>query len=301
MINNNFKKKLENGNFVFTAETSPPDSSDKNHVLDRVKCLKNIADAVNVTDGASAKSHLSSLVVSGILAENRIEPILQLTTRDRNRIAIQSDLLGGWALNIQNILCIYGDLVSSGDQPEAKEVRDLNTLGLMKTANEFKINKTFPSGRKISSAPEYFIGGADTPFEIDKKFNCENLLTKINSGANFFQTQFAYDFDILKNYMGRLNDFGVTERAFYLVGLGVIKSAKSAMWMNKNLFGINIPEKIIKRLQQSRDQEKEGVKICIELINQYKEIKGIHGIHLMGYHQEEQIADVISKSKKIKP
>ncbi len=298
MINNKLKKNLENKKFVYTAETSPPDSTNKQDVLKRVSCLKYIADAVNVTDGASAKSHLSALVVSSILADNDIEPILQMTTRDRNRIAIQSDLLGGWTLNIKNILCIYGDQVSSGDQPETKEVRDLETLGVIQTANDFKTKKMFPSGRNILSSPEYFIGAADTPFKIDKNFNCENLLTKISSGANFFQTQYAYDFDTLKNYMNRLNEFGVTESAYYLVGLGVIKSSKSALWMNKNLFGINIPDKIINRIENSKDQEQEGIKICIELIQKYKEIKGIHGIHLMGYHQEKQIANVISECKK---
>ena len=298
MINNKLKKDLENKKFVYTAETSPPDSTNKQDVLNRVSCLKYIADAVNVTDGASAKSHLSALVVSSILADNDIEPILQMTTRDRNRIAIQSDLLGGWTLNIKNILCIYGDQVSSGDQPETKEVRDLETLGVIQTANDFKTKKMFPSGRNILSSPEYFIGAADTPFKIDKNFDCKNLLTKINSGANFFQTQYAYDFDTLKNYMNRLNEFGVTESAYYLVGLGVIKSSKSALWMNKNLFGINIPDKIINRIENSKDQEQEGIKICIELIQKYKEIKGIHGIHLMGYHQEKQIANVISECKK---
>ena len=298
MINNNLKKKLDDKKFVFTAETSPPDSADQNDVLKRVLCLKGVADAVNVTDGASAKSHLSSLVVSAILANNGIDPILQLTTRDRNRIAIQSDLLGGWALNIRNILCIFGDQVTSGDQPDAKEVRDLDSLGIIQTANQFKNEKVFPSGRKIQSAPEYFIGAADAPFKIDDNFDCKTLLSKISAGANFFQTQFAFDFDILSNYMNRLNHFGVTDKAYYLVGLGVIKSAKSAVWMNNNLFGINIPEKIIKRLEDSNDEEQEGINICIELVQKYKEIHGVHGVHLMGYHQEEQIAKVISEFKK---
>ena len=294
MIKNNFKKKLDDNKFVFTAETSPPLSANKDDVLKRVLCLKDIADAVNVTDGASAKSHLSSLVVSSILSSNGIEPIWQLTTRDRNRIAIQSDLLGGWALDIKNILCIYGDQVSSGDQPEAKEVRDLDSIGVIKTAHQFKTQNTLPSGREILSSPEYFIGAADSPFEIDKDFDCKNLLNKINSGTNFFQTQFAFDYKVLANYMKRLNDFDVTNKAYYLVGLGVLKSAKSAVWMNNNLFGVNIPDNIIKRLENSADQEKEGIKICIELVEMYREIEGIHGVHLMGYHQEEQIAEVIS-------
>ena len=298
MINNNFEKKLKSKEFVFTAETSPPDSTVRSEITDRVLCLKDLADAINVTDGASAKSHLSSLVVSSIIKDIEIEPILQLTTRDRNRIAIQSDLLGAWTLNIQNILCIYGDQVETGDQPETKEVRDLDTLGVINTANYFKQEKKFPSGRSIKSAPEFFIGGADTPFEIDDKFDCANLIKKIEQGVNFFQTQYAFDAQILKKYMDRLKKFNITKKAYYLVGLGVIKSAKSAKWMNKNLFGINIPNSIIKRLENSTNERKEGIKICIELIEKYQEIEGVHGIHLMGYHQEEQIAEVISHFKK---
>ena len=298
MINNNFEKKLKSKEFVFTAETSPPDSTVRSEITDRVLCLKDLADAINVTDGASAKSHLSSLVVSSIIKDIEIEPILQLTTRDRNRIAIQSDLLGAWTLNIQNILCIYGDQVETGDQPETKEVRDLDTLGVINTANYFKEEKKFPSGRSIKSAPEFFIGGADTPFEIDDKFDCANLIKKIEQGVNFFQTQYAFDAQILKKYMDRLKKFNITKKAYYLVGLGVIKSAKSAKWMNKNLFGINIPNSIIQRLENSTNERKEGIRICIELIEKYQEIEGVHGIHLMGYHQEEQIAEVISHFKK---
>ena len=298
MINNNFEKKLKSKEFVFTAETSPPDSTVRSEITDRVLCLKDLADAINVTDGASAKSHLSSLVVSSIIKDIEIEPILQLTTRDRNRIAIQSDLLGAWTLNIQNILCIYGDQVETGDQPETKEVRDLDTLGVINTANYFKKETKFPSGRSIKSAPEFFIGGADTPFEIDDKFDCANLIKKIEQGVNFFQTQYAFDAQILKKYMDRLKKFNITKKAYYLVGLGVIKSAKSAKWMNKNLFGINIPDSIIQRLEDSTNESKEGIKICIELIEKYQEIEGVHGIHLMGYHQEEQIAEVISHFKK---
>ena len=298
MINNNFENKLKNKEFVFTAETSPPDSTVRSEITDRVLCLKDLADAINVTDGASAKSHLSSLVVSSIIKDIEIEPILQLTTRDRNRIAIQSDLLGAWTLNIQNILCIYGDLIKTGDQPDAKEVRDLDTLGIINTANHFKTEKTFPSGRTITSAPEFFIGGADTPFEIDEQFDCSNLIKKIQNGVNFFQTQYAFDYDILKIYMNKLREYNVTKNSHYLVGLGVIKSAKSAKWMNKNLFGIDIPEPLIKRLENSKNETQEGINICIELIEKYKEIDGVHGIHLMGYHQEEQIASVISHFKK---
>ncbi len=291
------RKLLEDNKFVFTAETSPPDSGNKDVIIKQVKCLEGLADAINVTDGAGAKSHMSALATAAILAQNGIEPILQLTTRDRNRIAIQGDLLGGWALDIPNILCLYGDEMKGGDQPDTKEVRDLDTIGLLKTAHEIKIKKMYPSGRKIGDAPEFFIGGADTPFKISDNFDGLNLIKKIDAGVEFFQTQYAFDEDILKSYMLKLNNLNITDKAYFIIGLGVIKSAKSARWMNKNLFGINIPEKIIARIEQSSDESLEGIKICLELIEKYKLIEGVNGIHLMGYKQEKEISSVISHFK----
>ena len=260
------RKSVNQKKFVFTAETSPPDSGSKLDIINQVKCLKNLADAINVTDGAGANSHMSALATAAVIAENQIEPILQFTTRDRNRLAIQGDLLGGWALNIPNILCLYGDEVKGGDQPEAKEVRDLDTIGLLKTANDIKINKTYPSGRKIANAPDFFIGGADTPFKIKDDFDGANLFKKIKVGVKFFQTQYAFDEVILERYMVKLNQLGITSKAYFIVGLGIIKSAKSARWMNDNLFGISIPENIINRIENSDNEKEEGAKICIELI-----------------------------------
>ena len=288
------RNSLQENKFVFTAETSPPDSGNKEVIIKQVECLKYLADAVNVTDGAGAKSHMSALATAVILAQNSIEPVLQFTTRDRNRIAIQGDLLGGWALNVPNILCLYGDEVKGGDQPETREVRDLDTISLLKTAHDIKINKTYPSGRKIEDAPEFFIGGADTPFEVKDDFDGANLIKKINAGVEFFQTQYAFDEVVLKNYMMKLNKLGITDKAYFIIGLGVIRTAKSARWMNKNLFGINIPEKIITRIENSNDEKIEGIKICIELIEKYKLISGVSGVHLMGYKQEQDIASVIS-------
>ena len=291
------RKLLKKDKFVFTAETSPPDSGKKDVIIEQVKCLDGLADAVNVTDGAGAKSHMSALATAAILAQNGIEPILQFTTRDRNRIAIQGDLLGGWALDIPNILCLYGDEVKGGDQPDTKEVRDLDTIGILKTAHEIKTKKMYPSGRKINDAPEFFIGGADTPFKINNDFDGSNLLKKIDAGVEFFQTQYVFDKDILETYMIKLSELNITDKSYFIIGLGVIKSAKSARWMNKNLFGINIPEKIINRIEQSNNESLEGIKICIELIEKYKSIEGVSGVHLMGYKQEKEIASVISNFK----
>ena len=291
------RKLLNDNKFVFTAETSPPDSGSKDVVIDEVECLNGLADAINVTDGAGAKSHMSALATAAILAQNGIEPILQFTTRDRNRIAIQGDLLGGWALDIPNILCLYGDEVKGGDQPDTKEVRDLDTIGILRTAHEIKTKKMYPSGRKINDAPEFFIGGADTPFKVNNDFDGSHLVKKIEAGVEFFQTQYVFEKDILTSYMQKLNELNITDKAYFIIGLGVIKSAKSARWMNKNLFGINIPEEIINRIEQSNDESHEGVKICIELIEKYRSIEGVCGIHLMGYKQEKEIASVISNFK----
>ena len=291
------RKSLKEKKFDFTAETSPPDSGYKDSIINQVECLKGLADAINVTDGAGAKSHMSALATAIIIAQNAMEPILQFTTRDRNRIAIQGDLLGGWALDIPNILCLYGDEVKGGDQPETKEVRDLDTISLLKTANDIKIDKAYPSGRKIVDAPEFFIGGADTPHKINENFDGANLIKKINVCVQFFQTQYAFDENILRNYMLKLKQLGITEKAYFIIGLGVIKSAKSARWMNENLFGINIPDNIINRIENSSDEKLEGVKICIELIEKYKLIDGVSGVHLMGYKQEQDIASVIANFK----
>ena len=288
------RKSLKEKKFVFTAETSPPDAGNKQVIVDQIECLRGLADAINVTDGAGAKSHMSALATATIIAQNGMEPILQFTTRDRNRIAIQGDLLGGWALGIPNILCLYGDEVKGGDQPKTKEVRDLDTISLLKTAHDIKVNKAYPSGRKITDAPEFFIGGADTPFKIKSGFDGANLIKKINAGVQFFQTQYAFDDNILKNYILKLKQLGITDKAYFIIGLGVIKSAKSARWMNENLFGIDIPEHIINRIENSEDQKLEGIKVCIDLIEQYKSIDEISGIHLMGYKQEQEIASVIS-------
>ena len=292
----NLKSSLESGRFVITAETSPPDAADVESVLSRAGCLKGIVDAVNVTDGAGAKAHMSALATATILAQNGIEPVLQFTTRDRNRLALQGDLIGGWALGVPNILCLYGDDITAGDQPDAKKVHDIDSKELMQTAKTMKENGTFPTGRKIYPKPNLFVGAADMPRLPDQNFNASGLIAKIDAGANFFQTQFAFDIEILKKYMNVIRDAGVTEKAYYIVGLGPLSSSKSARWMDKNLFGVNIPESIIKRIECAKDEKAEGQKICIELLQQFQEIDGIHGAHLMGPRQEQTIANLVNNS-----
>ena len=288
-------KKLHSGSFVFTAETTPPDASNKEVLLEKIKSLKDVADAVNVTDSPGAKVHMSALTAAIILAQNGIDPILQLTVRDRNRLALQGDLVGASALGVHNILCLSGDDPKGGDQPETKPVYDINSLTLVATAEMMRTEKKFPSGRVIDPAPKLFIGGAEVPSkglpDTTKIFN------KINSGINFFQTQYVFEVNKLKEYMKVLEESGILERTYFLIGLGPFASAKSAKWMNDNLFGVDVPDQIVKRLEQAKDQKEESKKICLELIQIFREIKGVKGIHLMGHKKEEVIAEIIKESK----
>jgi len=290
------QQKLLDKVFVYTAETTPPDASDKETLLKNVMPLKGVADAVNVTDSPGAKVHMSALTAAIILAQNDIEPILQLTVRDRNRLALQGDLVGASALGVHNILCLSGDDPKIGDQPETIAVNDIDSLTLVATADLMRRKGKFPSGRLIEPPPKLCIGGAEVPTE--GKPNTEKILNKIKTGINFFQTQYVFDKKILKEYMKVLDDVGILEKTFFIIGLGPFTSAKSAKWMNNNLFGVNVPDKIIKRLEQSKDEKEESKKICLELIHHFKEINGVKGVHLMGHNKEEIIAEIIQESRK---
>jgi len=289
-------KKLLDKVFVFTAETTPPDASDKETLLKNVMPLKGIADAVNVTDSPGAKVHMSSLTASIILAQNDIDPILQLTVRDRNRLALQGDLVGASALGVNNILCLGGDNPKNGDQPETKIVNDVDSITLVATAHMMRKEKKFPSGRAIDPAPKIFIGGAEVP--TSGKPNPDKILNKISKGVDFFQTQYVFDSKVLSEYMKILGDEGILEKTNFIIGLGPFASAKSAKWMNENLFGVDVPDQIIKRLEGAENQKEESKKICLELIESFRDIKGVKGVHLMGHKKEEVISEIIKESKK---
>ena len=288
-------KKLHGGGFIFTAETTPPDASNKDVLLEKTKLLKGVADAVNVTDSPGAKVHMSALTAAIILAQNGIDPILQLTVRDRNRLALQGDLVGASALGVHNVLCLSGDDPKGGDQPDTKPVNDINSLTLVATAEMMRSEKKFPSGRVIDPAPKLFIGGAEVPSKGLP--DVKKITNKINTGVNFFQTQYVFEISKLKDYMKVLEDSGTLEKTYFLIGLGPFASAKSAKWMNDNLYGVEVPDEIIKRLEQAKDSKNESKKICLELIEAFKEIKGVNGVHLMGHKKEEVIAEIIKESK----
>lgn len=286
---------LRRGHFVITAETTPPDSADPAAVLERVRPFADVVDAVNVTDGAGARAHMSALACAAILARDGIEPVLQFTTRDRNRIAAQGDLIGAAALGVHNILCLHGDDPQSGDQPDAMRVYDLDTRDLLSTARSLR-DGAFPGGRAVAPPPRLFIGAADAPRPLLDDWKPDGLLAKIEAGADFFQTQYCFDMDVLRRYIARLSDDGITERTYFLIGIGPIASARSARWMNENLFGVHIPDALVERLEGAEDQRAEGRRICAEMLQELYESEGVAGVHLMAPRQEQAIAQVIEES-----
>ncbi len=284
------------GGFALTAETSPPDSGAPDPLLARAGCLKGLADAVNVTDGAGARAHMSALAAAAILARAGIEPVLQFTVRDRNRMALQGDLLGAAALGIPNILCLHGDDARNGDQPDARPVHDIDSRELMRTARRMRDEGTFPSGRAIEPRPRLFIGAADAPVDPRPGWEPKGLIAKIEAGADFVQTQYCFDLALLRRYLAALSDHGVLGRVFIFVGIGPLASAKSARWMNENLFGVHMPPAILERLARAADQRAEGRRICVELLQELAEIPGVAGAHLMAPKQERAIAEAIAES-----
>ncbi len=287
---------LRAGHFAITAETTPPDSCDPRELLERVGAMAGLADAVNVTDGAGARVHLSPLAAAAILAREGIEPVLQFTMRDRNRLALQADVMGAAALGIPNILALRGDEPMVGDQPEAKPVYDLDSVGLLRMARAMRDQGVYPSGRAIKNPPRLFLGCADMPIDPPPDWEPVSLLAKIDAGADFVQTQYCFDLDVLRRYLARLADLGIPERLYILVGIGPIGSARSARWMIDNLPGVSIPEPIVARLEGAADQAAEGRAVCLEHLAELTGIDGVAGAHLMAPRQEQGIAEVIRAS-----
>lgn len=285
---NPLRKSLESGHFAITAELTPPRGADFDALRVAASALKPIVSAVNVTDGAGARVRMSSLAAAIYLKQMGVEPIMQVTCRDRNRIAIQGDLLGAAAFGVSNILVLGGDKVDVGDEANAKAVFDFDSVSLIAALGTMSREGKTLSGSELSSAPDFFAGAADLPHEPAPDWVPDGLLAKQQAGARFVQTQYCFDMELLARYMQRMADHGLTEKLYFLVGLGPLRSARSALWMRDSLFGTIMPEGIIRRMQAARDPRAEGISICAEMIQQAREINGIAGAHLMapGMHQE---------------
>jgi methylenetetrahydrofolate reductase (NADPH) len=290
------ERVLRKGWFAVTAELNPPDSADPRDVLRAAEPLKDVADAVNATDASGANCHMSSMGICSVLSRAGLGIVLQISCRDRNRIAIQGDVLGAAAMGVGNVLCLTGDGVGVGDQPGAKPVFDLDSLSLLRTLRTMRDDATFLSGRKLSTPPQIFLGAAENPCIPPLEWRADRLEKKIRAGADFIQTNYIYDVPIFVEFMKRVRDMGLDERVFILAGVGPLASAKTARWMRRNVPGIHIPEAIIDRLERAAKPAEEGKKLCIELIQQVREIEGVKGVHVMAYRREHLVYEIIKES-----
>jgi methylenetetrahydrofolate reductase (NADPH) len=290
----NLSARLGAGDFVVTAEITPPVSTDPAEFLSRALPLKGVATAVNVTDGAGAKVHLSSLAAAHFLVQNGIEPIFQMTCRDRNRLALQGDILGAVSLGIRNVLILAGDDPKAGDQPEAKPVFDLDSRGLLAMAHAMRSAQQLPSGTEIKGGMNLVIGAADIPVDPPPDWDAKGLRAKAAAGADFVQTQFCMDVGVVRRYAARLLELGV--RLPILIGVAPIPSARSARWMREKLFGTRIPDEIVERLERAANPRREGRRICVEVLQQLAETPGIAGAHVMAPMNFAEIPAAIEES-----
>ncbi len=292
---------LRSRRFAITAEIAPPASCDADDLLRKAAPLRGLADAVNVTDGASARAHLSAPIAAALLVREGIEPILQLTCRDRNRIALEADLMGAAACGVHNLLCLTGDDPKAGDQPEAKAVFDVDSTTLTKIARDLRDAGALPSGRKVSGHAAFFLGAADVPIDPPPLWRPDKLAAKVAAGAEFVQTQFCMDCGVVARYAARLSEHAATRELAVLIGIAPLRSAKSARWMKQHLFGTIIPDALVVRLEAAANPAAEGERIAIELIEQLATIPGIAGVHVMAPANEAAVRAVIAEARRRLP
>jgi methylenetetrahydrofolate reductase (NADPH) len=291
------ERVLRGGGFAVTAEIAPPDSADPYEVYERAALFDGYVDAINATDGSGAHCHMSSVGMCSLLTRRGYAMVMQISARDRNRIAIQGDVLGASAMGVSNILCLTGDSVEVGDHPEAKPVFDLDCMSMLNMVRGMRDDGKFLSGRTLTSPPRVFLGAAASPFGSPLDSRPHRLAKKIKAGAQFVQTQYCFDMDVFKEYMTAVRDAGSHEKAFILAGVGPLASTKSAEWIRANVPGVCIPDDIIRRLKCADKQAEEGVSICVDMINELQDIEGVHGVHIMAFRQEHRVPEIVERSK----
>jgi len=290
------KEKIESNRFILCGEIGPPQSCNGDVIRAKSRHFKGYVDAVNITDNQTAIVRLSSIASAKILLEEGVEPIMQVTCRDRNRLAIQSDLLGAAALGIQNVLCLTGDHQSIGDQPEAKGVFDLDSIQLIATVAE--MNRGFLlSGFEMKKKPEFLIGAAANPFAEPFEARLIRLYNKVKAGAHFIQTQPVFDLEIFSRWMEKIVEMGLDKKTAILAGVMPIRSVKTLLWMKNEVPGVKINEMYIERMKHAENPEEEGIKITIEIIDVLKNIKGIRGIHLLPVMYESIVPIIVKEAK----
>ncbi len=291
----NLERVLEAKQFAVTGELGPPQSADLEVIRRKAKILKGYVDAVNVTDGQTAVVRMSSWAASLIGKEEGLEHIVQMTCRDRNRIALQMDILGIAALGINNILCLTGDHQKFGNHPMAKGVFDLDSIQLINMVRDMRDEKKFQCGDEMAVEPHLFIGAAANPFADPFEFRAIRLAKKVAAGVDFIQTQIVYNVDKFAEWMKMVRDRGLHEKVKILAGVAPIKSVGAARYMKAKVPGMDVPDEVIERLRGVTKEQvpKEGIKLCIDIINQVRQIEGVAGIHLMAIEWEETVPEII--------
>ncbi len=291
-----FAAHLASGAFIVTSEITPPTSLDPQALLDKALPLKGLADAVNVTDGASARAAMDPLAASALMMQAGVEPIMQLTCRDRNRIALQGAIIGAAALGVRAFLCLTGDDPKTGDQPETKPVFDIGSAALMETVRGIG-GGALPGGRAVAGPVDLLPACADMPIDPKPDWEPGALKAKIAAGARFAQTQFCMDPALLRCYVAHLHACGIPKEFPLLIGIAPLASAKSARWITGNLFGSIIPNAFIERLDAADDQRAEGRAIALELIRDYAQIEGVAGVHIMAPLNEKAVPGLIEAAR----
>ncbi|MCD6271720.1 MAG: methylenetetrahydrofolate reductase [Deltaproteobacteria bacterium] len=291
----NLQKLLSEGKFVVTGECGPPRGANTEIIAKKADLLKGYVDAVNVTDNQTAIVRMSSISASVHLIRQGLEPVMQMVCRDRNRIAMQSDILGAWSLGIKNILCLSGDHQSFGSQPDALNVFDIDSMNLINMVKTMRDEGRDMSGFELNDPPEMFIGAAANPFADPFEYRVLRLAKKIDAGADFIQTQCIYNMDRFKEWMRLAGEEGLTEKVHILAGVTPMKSAGMAKFMKNRVAGMDVPDELIKRMEsvQKDKAAEEGIKICLETIEDLRKIDGVHGIHIMAIEWEEKVSEIV--------
>jgi methylenetetrahydrofolate reductase (NADPH) len=295
----NLKKILEKGVFAVTAECGPPKGADPDAVQKKADILKGKVDSLNVTDNQTAVVRMSSLAACAILLQNGIDAVLQMVVRDRNRIALQSDILGASAIGIRNVLCLSGDHQILGNQPQAAGVYDLDSIQLLQTVRTMRDEGVILGGDKLTKSPEMFIGAAVNPFADPLSFRVSRLAKKILAGAEFVQTQCIYNLDRFDSWINTAEERGLTEKIYILGGVAPLKSVRMAEYMKQRVAGMDVPEEIIKRMKgvPAARQKEEGIRICVETIQRLRETRGVKGVHIMAVEWEDAVPEIVERAQ----
>jgi len=296
MLKSNLQKVLESGQFVVTGELGPPKSAERKKIEYHAEMLRGFVDAFNLTDNQTAIVRTSSIASGAILAQMGLDPIIQITCRDRNRIAIQSDVLGAVALGIKNILCLQGDHAKFGNEQGAKNVNDLDSMQLIQALRRMRDEQAFISGEKLEAPLDIFIGAVENPFADPFEYRAYRLAKKVAAGVDFIQTQAIFDLDRFERWMEKVRELGVHKQVPILAGVIPIKSLGAARYIKNNVSGMIVPDELLKRVEDAPDKKEEGVRICVETIERLKKVEGLAGVHIMAVAWEEIVPEVVTRA-----